>query len=521
MNRRVYDGSRLRRTAALSVAGLVLVLASLPQAQGTAPATPLTLLTRDGRRAVPTTILNGQEFIALDDVAALFQVVVREDALAGGVTITYKGRTVVASTDQPMASVNGRVITLPAPIARAGRRLLVPIDFLPRALAPIYDAPIDLRRPSRLLVVGNLRVARVAARIDAPGPPTRATVEITPALLVSVTTDSGRVLLRVEADALDMAPPPAPGGLIDQIRTGDQATTITVALNARAGTPRVSTTTASDSTRLSIEIPLAAQSQDTGPAPAPPAPAPFGQPAAPIAEALPALPSTAPGLHTLVIDAGHGGDDAGVRGMKGAVEKQVALDVSRRLKMLVETQLGVRVVMTRDDDHALTMDDRDAVANNSKADLFLSIHANGALSPDVAGAEVYYLRLDRDGEEARRNAAATELVLPAVGGGTRPIDVIRWDLAQAPHVDASATFASMIEEELHKHVPMGPRPLQEEPMRVLSGANMPAALVEIAYLTNAGQEQQAQSGDFQGAVAQAMYDAIARFRNYLETPTVP
>ena len=97
----------------------MLVLASLPQAQGTAPATPLTLITRDGRRPVPTTILNGQEFIALDDVASLFQVAVREDALAGGVTITYKGRTVVASTDQPMASVNGRVITLPAPVARA------------------------------------------------------------------------------------------------------------------------------------------------------------------------------------------------------------------------------------------------------------------------------------------------------------------------------------------------------------------------------------------------------------------
>jgi N-acetylmuramoyl-L-alanine amidase len=134
---------------------------------------------------------------------------------------------------------------------------------------------------------------------------------------------------------------------------------------------------------------------------------------------------------------------------------------------------------------------------------------------------VYYLRLDRDGEEARRNAAATELVLPAVGGGTRPIDVIRWDFAQAPHVDASGTFASMIDEELRKHVPSGPRPLQQEPMRVLSGANMPAALVEIAYLTNPKQEQQALSGDYQAAVAQALYDAIVRFRGYLETRPAP
>ena len=93
---------------------------------------PLTLLTRDGRRPVPTTILNNQEFIALDDLSSLFQLTVREDALAGGVTVAYKGRTVVASTDQPMASINVRVVTLPAPVARAGRRLLVPIDFIPR-----------------------------------------------------------------------------------------------------------------------------------------------------------------------------------------------------------------------------------------------------------------------------------------------------------------------------------------------------------------------------------------------------
>src|SRR5262249_36898172 len=143
-----------------------------------------------------------------------------------------------------------------------------------------------------------------------------------------------------------------------------------------------------------------------------------------------------------------------------------------------ETRLGVRVVMTHDDDRLMTPDERDAVANNSKADLFLSIHANGSLSPKLSGAEIYSLRLDREGEDARRTAAATDLGMPVVGGGTRPIDFIRWDLAQAPPVDASATFASMLEQELEKHVPMGRRPLQQEPMRVLAGANMPAALVE-------------------------------------------
>ena len=496
----------------------MLLLVSGPHAQGTAPASPLTLISRDGRRPVPTTVLNGQEFIALDDLASLFQLTVREDALAGGVTIGYKGRTIVASADQAMASVNGRVVTLPAPVARTGRRLLVPLDFIPRALAPIYDSPIDLRRASRLLIVGTIRVARVTVRIDAVGPPTRAVVEITPALLVSAGYDAGRVLVRIETDALDAAPPPTPAGLIDQIQTGNQTTAIAFALSPRSGTPRVSTTTTTESTRVTIEVPLAAQTQDTSAAPAPQPPPPPAQ--AP--GAVPALPASAAAkLQTLVIDAGHGGDDTGVRGPKGTLEKQVTLDVARRLKTLIETRLGVRVVMTRDDDRAIPPDERDAIANNSKADLFLSVHANGAPAAGVKGTEVYYLHLDRAGEDARRSVEATELVLPVVGGGTRPIDVIRWDLAQAAHVDASSRFASMLEEELEKRGPMGPRPLQQAPMRVLIGANMPAALVEIAYLTNADQEQSLHSADFQAGLVQAMYDAIVRFRGYLEAPPAP
>ena len=507
------------RTAALSVIAIVLVLVCGPHAQGTAPTSPLTMVTREGRRAVATTILNGQELVGLDDLAALFQLTVREDALAGGVTVTYKGRTVVASTDQPMASINGRVVTLAAPIARAGRRLLVPLDFIPRAIAPIYDSPIELRRASRLLIVGNVRVPRVAIRLEAAGPPTRLTLDVVPPLVVSTASDAGRVLVRVDADALDIATTPAGAGLIDQIRTGDQTTTIAIALNARAGMPRISTMTTNESARVLVEVPLAAQ-QETAAPPTPPAPPPPPVPA-PTEAPPPLLGTRTAKLQTMVVDAGHGGEDNGARGPKGTLEKQVTLEAARRLKTLVESRLGVRVVMTREDDRAVSLDERDAIANNSKADLFLSLHANASPSASVKGTEVYYLRLDRAGEEARRTAAATELILPVVGGITRPIDIIPWDLAQASHVDASSRFASMLEEELEKRVPAGPRPLQQAPMRVLSGANMPAALVEMAYLTNGEQEQRLKSDDFQGAVVEAIYAAIVRFKAYLEAAPTP
>ena len=500
----------------------MLVLVCGPHAQGTPPASPLTLVTREGRRAVASTILNGQEFIGLDDLAALFQLTVREDALAGGVTVTYKGRTVVASSDQPMASINGRVVTLPAPIARAGRRLLVPLDFIPRAIAPIYDSPIELRRAPRLLIVGNVRVPRIAIRLDAAGPPTRLTLDVVPPLGVSTASEPGRVLVRVDAEALDIATTPAGAGLIDQIRTGDQTTTIAIALNARAGMPRVSTVTTNESTRVLVEVPLAAQQETVAPPPAAPIPAPPPAPVpAPTELPGPLLGARTPKLQTMVVDAGHGGSETGARGPKGTLEKQVTLEAARKLKTLVESRLGVRVVMTREDDRAVSLDERDAIANNSKADLFLSLHVNASPAASVKGTEVYFLRLDRAGEEARRNTAATELILPVVGGMTRPIDIIPWDLAQAAHVDASSRFASMLEEELGKRVPAGRRPLQQAPIRVLSGANMPAALVEMAYLTNGEQEQRVKSDEFQGAVVEAIYGAVVRFKSYLEAESTP
>ena len=504
----------MRGTAAFTLAILVLLLASLPQAQGTAPVTRLTLISREGRRPVPTTVLSGQELIALDEVAAWFQVTVREDTLAGGLTITYKGRTIVVSGDQPMASVSGRVVTLPSPAVRLGSRWFVPLEFLPRALAPIYDARIDLRRASRLLVVGDLRVPRVTGRIDSPGPPTRATLEIAPAAPVSVITEAGRLLVRIDADALDAALPADGAGLIEQIRLGDQPTTVVVVLASRAGTARASAAQGDGITRVTIEVVGVAAPTDSAsasPAVAPPA----GAAAAPVMTR-----SRAP-LQTIVIDPGHGGDDVGARGGGGAEEKALTLDVARRLRTLIEMRLGVRVILTREDDRAVSLDERAALANNSKADLFLSLHLNAAPFEEVAGAEVFHLRLDREGEDARRAADSDASSLPVLGGAVRTIDVIRWDLAQARHVEASAVFAGILEQDLRAHVAMSHRPRQEAPLRVLTGVNMPAALIEMAYLTNAEQERLAQSEAYQSSLAQAMYNAVVGFRAYLEERSAP
>jgi N-acetylmuramoyl-L-alanine amidase len=498
---------------------LLVLFASLLQAQGTPPSSPLVLISREGRRPVPTTIAGNQELISLDEVAALFQVTVREDTLAGGLTLVYRGRTVVISTTQPMVSVDGRLVALPSAPVRSGQRWLVPVELLPRALAPIYGTRIELRRPSRLLIVGDVRVPRVTARIDAAGPPTRATIEIAPAAPVTIASEAGRVVLRIDADALDLGLPADGAGLIDQFRTGDQPTALAVILDSRAGAARAVPSETGGVTRVAVDVTPAAIA-DATPAPASPTPAPAA-PAPAAAAPPPFLFAPRPVLQTIVIDPGHGGDDRGARSADGVEEKQITLEVARRLRALIEMRLGVRVILTRDDDRRVSPDDRAAVANNNKADLFLSLHLNAAPVPDVSGAEVFHLRLDDEGEEARRAAETEAVSLPVLGGARRTLDVIRWDLAQARHVEASAALAAMLEDELRTHVRMGALPRRQAPLRVLTGVNMPAALIEMAYLTNADQAGRVQSENFQTGITQGIFGAVLRFRSHLEAEQQP
>ena len=496
---------------------LILALVATLRGQDSAPGTPLTMVSRDGRRTIPTIVQAGREVVSLDDVVTLFQVTVKEDTQAGGITVSYHGRSIIVSANRPTASVEGRIVSLPSPVVRAGRRWLVPIEFLSVALASIYDQRIELRRASRLVVVGDVRLPRVTATIDSPGPPTRASIEIAPAAAVAVSADAGRVLVRIDADALDFTPFIA-AGLIDRIRLGDQPNVLLITLTDAAGQARSTVTTANNVARVLIEVPPATVSESRAPSPEPRVPSPDAAAPAPDPRAVIAATRS---WQTIVIDPGHGGDDVGVRSAKGVEEKQLTLDIARRLRAMVESRLGLRVILTRDDDRAIGLDDRAAVANNGKANLLISLHVNGSRVPVSSGAEVFHLQLDRETAEVVRAASADVAALPTLGGGVRRLEFIPWDLAQARHLDESSVLASVLQEELQRQIPMSGHPIRQAPMRLLAAANMPAALVEVAYLTNPAQEARLTTDDFKTTVAQALFSAIVRFRAWSEESHTP
>jgi N-acetylmuramoyl-L-alanine amidase len=531
---------RIRSVVALLALLCIYLLQALdgPTVVLSAQGGPITVLSREGRRTLPTVEVQGHQMAGLDDLAGLFQLQVREDTAARAVTATFKNQHIVLTPDQSLVSASGRLVSLPAPLTRRGNRWLVPVEFISRALAPVYDVRLDFRPASRLLVVGDLRVPRVTAQYDAGPSSLRVTLEITPRSTAAVTQEQNRLIVRIEADALDTALPPAPPqqGLLTAIRPAEP-NAIQLDLGQRFASYRALPPVSSGAAALvTVELlaapdPSAASASAPGGATAdkpaapiapgapnaPGAPTAPGAPGAPIAGALPVFGvATRPTIRTIVIDPGHGGEDTGVKGPAGALEKDVTLSVARRLKGTIEGRLGMRVLLTHEDDRRMDSDSRASLANNNKADLFISLHANGSPQPAARGAIIFTLSLDRFGEDARRQSQAASEVLPIFGGGSREVSLVEWELAQASHLDGSNAFAGIIDQKLRAAAGLPLVTLQRAPMRNLAGANMPAVSIEMGYLSNPDEEKLLTSGEFQNSIAVALTEAVASFRDYLE-----
>jgi N-acetylmuramoyl-L-alanine amidase len=500
----------------LIVAGVLLIVAGVAagarQGSSTHSGPPFTVISADLRRPLPATLVGSDVMVGLDDLSAIFQLSVKEDTLAGGVTVTHKGKSVILTPGQPLASASGRIVSLPCPPLRDGRRWLVPVEFISRALSVIYDQRLDVRKTSRLVLVGTVRVPRVAAREDVVGPQTRVTLTVSPKTSYTIAQDAGHVLVRFDAEALDLAGPAAGSqGMVLGIRSSENGATVSIDVGPRFGSYRGSYVAQEDGGQVVLDL-LPATAEPAAPsarAGAAPSPAPQA-PETPLSAVEPA----AGGLRTIVIDPGHGGDDTGVRGATGALEKDLALALARRLKTLLESRLGVRVLLTRDADRAVTPDERAALANNNMADLFVSLHLNASVRKEPIGAQIYYFSGELSGDEVRK-AAASRQTLPAYGGAPRTIEMIPWELAQLSHVDYSRLLAAAIEEKLQGRVRLNPRAVVQAPLRVLAGVNMAAVLVEVGFLSNPDEEQQLVSDVYQTILAQALLDGLTSYREQL------
>lgn len=224
------------------------------------------------------------------------------------------------------------------------------------------------------------------------------------------------------------------------------------------------------------------------------------------------------GDSVIVIDPGHGGEDTGAIGPGGVLEKDLTLTLAEKLAVLLREEGGCRVFLTRTGDVYVPLEDRTLFANSHGADIFISIHANATPSSKVRGIETYFLSFEASDDDARR-VAAFENNIPGVSpaawtdpqGRQADLKDILMDLARTEAHHESSALAESVHTALVEATGKGNRGVKQAPFVVLTGAVMPAVLVEVGFISNPAEARWLADGAEQTLIAESITSGVLGF----------
>jgi len=218
-----------------------------------------------------------------------------------------------------------------------------------------------------------------------------------------------------------------------------------------------------------------------------------------------------------VLDPGHGGHDTGTIGPGGLLEKDLVLDVAQRLGHLIETRMGSEVIYTRSDDTFIALERRTEIANEAKADLFLSVHANSSPLRSAAGVETFYMNFTTSKtalELAARENAGSQM-------SVYELQELLQKIVLKDKVEESREFATRVQSALYTlsarttDARSKDRGVKKAPFVVLIGASMPSVLAEIGFISNAHDESIMRREEYRQRTAEALYKGLSGYANSL------
>jgi N-acetylmuramoyl-L-alanine amidase len=513
-----------RRRSRLALPFLLL-LAPVLIAQSQRAAPPGTPVPPPGGPAV---VLDGREIrvpVSLGAGGPLFGLKALTDALGGELTpgetgesytLKLSGKEVVVGLGSAVITVGDNIVSLSQPPTRGEGGLAVPLDFLAKTYGDLVGYSFDWRPGEQRLSIGRRSARELPVALDVVHLQGMTTVvlQFGEVPRYRLNQQPGRVEVQVLADRLAV---PSPQRKVDD--------PLVKGVEISQGGVRVDLAPEAAVESYTLDNPFRLVFDIHGVAP-PGAAAPAFVPPQPLG-----------GIHTIVIDPGHGGTETGAIGPGGVEEKGLTLLLAQTLASRLQQRLPVRVVLTRAEDANLPLDTRAAIANQNKADLFLSIHLNSSLGAGAHGAETYFLSAQATDPRAARSATAENGAAPNAdnapdngGGAAAPaggdasqddLRLILWDLAQTRHLAASQRLASLIQGELNETLQLKDRGVKQAPFRVLMGAAMPAVLVELGFLSNPEEETKLQDAAYRADLVEALVRAIARYKELAEGPEHP
>lgn len=485
-------GASFRRCG---VFGLLFLAASLVAAAPPETPGPTSVGAILWRGAIHSVALSGGD-LKVSDVARALGYEISTDPTSGVLTLSNGGHQVFLGVGTTQVPVDQRIVQISRAARSVNGALYAPPDLLDRVLLPLVGASATYDAPRRAwTVVETVPPVTLDVAVVHVEPTTQIVIKQSASAKFVPTLAEGGFQIRWPDRKLifPFLDRRYDDPLVSGIHFGGE--TATIDFRERGLSARAYPLTSPD--RLVIEI---------------------GHAAAPSqAPSVPALAPAPTATWTVVVDAGHGGTETGAIGPGGLQEKDATLQIARRIAAALPKLCSCRILMTRDTDSVISLDDRASVANHEKADLFLSVHANSSRAAGAHGSETYYLSLEASDKLAqdvasRENTIATTPAPAETPGAHSPVlDFILWDLAQSAHIKDSSELADAIQQELNGISGTDNRGIKQAPFRVLVGATMPAVLVETAFISNPEEEKKLGSPVFQQSVADGVARAIAAF----------
>lgn len=472
------------------------------------PAYAATLQTPKGPVEAKEAHFDGASWICASELAKVLGGTLGEDTTYKRPVLQVPGHRVLLSEETPIFSFDGKILRLSRTPVRRDGCLYVPVDFL-GAFGQYTSKTTDSPAKSTPEVHPGAELA-----FDAEG--RRLTIQGTGVGAATVREEGRTVEILLAKGSFGPVPRIPQGGAFEKGEPFQSGRGL-----------RLTWTAGTSGEVLRLKNPdrlVVVARPETQPSAAPPAnaapatPTPVVSPAPdPIAAA-----ENGPGIDLVVLDPGHGGAEVGAEGSGGILEKDLTLAISLKTQAALE-KAGFKVLLTRTADGVLSLQNRTIFANTHRADLLLSIHVNSSPSSKARGTETYYHSTEATDLWAKGLADRENAVPQEIPGEREGVSLVLWDLAQTAHIRMSAALAESVQKQFNDLLSTRDRGVRQAPFAVLQGAQMPAVLVEVAFLSNPAEAKKLSDPDFQNQVAQSLAQAVRAFRaaNEAPAPTTP
>jgi N-acetylmuramoyl-L-alanine amidase len=478
---------RISRIASLiaALAAAVFIFGGLSRAaDGNLP-----IYFQNSKLVVKTETVNRITYLPLKEIIEFLGFPYTDALALETLTIRSGNSRLIVTRNSGVMSFNDQIVLLPSPVLKENGRWLAPVEFLNQGLARLSGTEFRYRAGVARVFAGDVEAPELVMNAQSLGPITRLTIRCGSPINLELRRDEQNDRATLVIDRAPVEP------LRERLDHKDRLVKA-ITFDDADGIPKILL----DLTNEVASIKLAPADNNrvyfvdlmrkSEPAIESPVPTEL--------TTSPKVDSTQPErkVRVIVIDPGHGGMDTGAKGPDVA-EKDLTLQLARRLRAALQTRLGATVLLTRDSDIAIDNEARSAVANNNQANLFISIHAGFSADKADSGSSLFIMKEDFGDKFTTTATSRDQLFLP-------------WYLGYRGSREASARAAKVFQEELIKTIPGWRFPIRTAPLAVLSSATMPALLVEIGNLNNPVNVQTLIESGFQTKLIGTIVDAVQR-----------